>query len=75
MTTRVVRSTPEPPASSVTVNTTGCLLLDTYAPLAGDTMVMTGATRSLTTSFNPARVEPSAVPVVPASLVALTVTL
>ena len=75
MTTSVDRSTPEPSASSTTVNTTGCLLLLTYAPVDGEMMVMTGATRSRTTSFSPAMVEASAVPTVPASLVAFTCTL
>ena len=72
LTTSVDRSTPEPSASSTTVNTTGCLLLLT---VDGEMMVMTGATRSRTTSFSPAMVEASAVPTVPASLVAFTCTL
>ena len=48
LTTSVERSTPEPSVSSVTVKTTGCLLLLTYAPEDGERIVMTGATFSLT---------------------------
>ena len=75
LTTTDSRSTPDPPASSITVKVTGWLLLVTLAPLDGEVMVITGATVSFTISCRPGRVEPSAVPWVPAVLVARTWTL
>jgi hypothetical protein len=43
--------TPDPLTSSRNVNTIGCLLLPTKAPLAGDVIVMTGFVVSLTVSL------------------------
>ena len=71
-TTREPIFIPEPPLSSTTVNTTGCLLFVTYAPEVGEVIVITGFTVSCTTNLKPDKVSPVTVVDVPAVFVAVT---
>ena len=75
VTDSVLKLTPEPPVSSVTVKITGWRAFVTYAPEVGDRIAITGATVSFTTNCSPLSVVPSAVTEVPAVFVASTVTL